>query len=131
MQLSTRVLPKNLAVLHINAGLHDLKTVHFDTHQTVVPLKHYRDNVETLLTTMREKTTAKIIWATTTRVDDEGSRHAREKKREFRRYNTDVEAYNAVALKGCRKLHVPVNDLYTLSKSAKQMPDGAHFTAEG
>lgn len=133
VQLSTWVLPKNAAVIHVNAGLHDLKTVHYDTRELVVPLKHYRDNVGTLLRTMRDKTTAKVIWATTTLVNDEGSRQAREKKREFRRYNADVEAYNRAALKVCKKLGVPVNDLYAVSRqnSALQTPDGVHFTAEG
>jgi lysophospholipase L1-like esterase len=133
VQLSTWVLPRNAAVIHVNAGLHDLKTLHYDTRELVVPLKHYRDNVETLLRTMRQKTSAKLIWATTTMVNDEGSRQAREKNREFRRYNSDVEAYNRAAVKVCRKLHVPVNDLYALSRqnAARQMPDGVHFTPEG
>jgi lysophospholipase L1-like esterase len=131
VQLSTWVLPKNASVVHVNAGLHDLKTVHWDTRETVVPLKHYRDNVETLLETMQQRTQAKIIWATTTMVNDEGSRQARQKNREFRRYNADVEAYNREAVKVCRKLRVPVNDLYTLSRTAQQTPDGVHFTPEG
>lgn len=131
VQLSTWVLPKNPAVIHVNAGLHDLKTVHYDTRETVVPVKHYRDNVAALLKTMQEKTHARIIWATTTMVNDEGSRQAREKNREFRRYNADVELYNAAAVKVCRKLHVPVDDLYALSRTATQLQDGVHFTTEG
>ncbi len=133
VQLSTWVLPKNAAVIHVNAGLHDLKTLHFDTRELVIPLQHYRDNVEVLLRIMRERTTAKLIWATTTTVNDEGARSAREKNREFRRYDADVQAYNRAALKVCRKLHVPVNDLYALSRQRadQQMPDGVHFTPQG
>ena len=133
VQLSTWVLPKNAAVIHLNAGLHDLKTLHYDTRETVIPLRHYRENVETLLRTMREKTPARLIWATTTLVNDEGSRRAREKNREFRRYNVDVEAYNRAAVKVCRKLRVPVNDLYTLSQQHPelQLPDGVHFSPAG
>ena len=133
VQLSTWVLPKNAAVIHVNAGLHDLKTLHFETRDLVIPLQHYRDNVEVLLRTMRERTTAKLIWATTTAVNDEGARSARQKNREFRRYDADVQAYNQAAIKVCRKLHVPVNDLYALSRqhAAQQMPDGVHFTPEG
>lgn len=132
-QLSTWVLPKNAAVIHVNAGLHDLRTLHWETRELVVPLKHYRDNVEMLLRTMRARTTAKVIWATTTLVNDEGSRQAREKGRQFRRYDADVQAYNRAAVQVCRKLRVPVNDLYALSRqhAAKQMPDGVHFTREG
>ena len=133
VQLSTWVLPKHAAVIHVNAGLHDLKTLHYDTRENVIPVKHYRDNVATLLRTMREHTSAKLIWATTTMVNDEGSRQAREKNREFRRYNADVETYNRASLQVCHKLHVPVDDLYALSRqlTAKQMPDGVHFTPEG
>ncbi len=133
VQLSTWVLPKHAAVIHLNAGLHDLKTLHYDTRETVIPLRHYRENVETLLRTMREKTPARLIWATTTLVNDEGSRRAREKNREFRRYNVDVEAYNRAAVKVCRKLRVPVNDLYTLSQQHPelQLPDGVHFSPAG
>lgn len=133
VQLSTWVLPKNAAVIHVNAGLHDLKTLHYDTRETVIPLRHYRDNVETLLRTMREKTSARLIWATTTLENDEGSRRAREKNREFRRYNADVEAYNRAAVKVCRKLRVPVNDLYALSRqhAELQLPDGVHFSPAG
>ena len=82
---------------------------------------------------MRERTAAKLIWATTTAVNDEGARSARQKNREFRRYDADVQAYNRAALKVCRKLHVPVNDLYALSRrnAAQQLPDGVHFTPEG
>ena len=104
VQLSTWVLPKNVAVIHVNAGLHDLKTLHYDTRENVIPLKHYRDNVEVLLRTMRQRTKAHIIWATTTLVNDEGSQKAREKNREFRRYDADVQAYNRAAVKVCRKL---------------------------
>jgi len=133
VQLSTWVLPKNAAVIHVNAGLHDLKTIHYDTRENVVPLKHYRDNVETLLRTMHERTKAKLIWATTTMVNDAGSQKAREKNREFRRYHADVVAYNREAVKVCRKLGVPVNDLYALSQqnATQQMPDGVHFAPEG
>lgn len=132
-QLSTWVLPKNVAVIHVNAGLHDLKTLHYDTRENVIPLKHYRDNVEVLLRTVRQRTKAHIIWATTTLVNDEGSQKAREKNREFRRYDADVQAYNRAAVKVCRKLGVPVNDLSALSRehAETQMPDGVHFTAEG
>lgn len=130
-QLSTWVLPKNAAVIHVNAGLHDLKTLHWETRELVVPPKHYRENVERLLRTMRERTAAKVIWATTTLVNDEGSRQAREKNRQFRRYDADVQAYNRVAVQVCRKLRVPVNDLYAVSRGAQQLPDGVHFTPEG
>lgn len=132
-QLSTWVLPKNADVIHLNAGLHDLKTLHWESRELVVPLKHYRENVESLLRTMRERTSAKVIWATTTLVNDEGSREAREKNREFRRYDADVQAYNRAAVQVCRKLRVPVNDLYALSRehAAKQLPDGVHFTPDG
>lgn len=133
VQLSTWVLPKSPAVIHVNAGLHDLKTLHYDTRQNVIPLRHYRENVEVLLRTMQQRTSAKLIWATTTMVNDEGARKAREKNREFRRYDADVQAYNQAAVKVCRKLRVPVNDLYALSRqqAALQMPDGVHFTPEG
>ncbi len=41
-------------LVHINAGLHDLKTIHYGGRQNVVPLAHYRRNVETIPATIRE-----------------------------------------------------------------------------
>lgn len=93
-------------VIHLNCGLHDLK-VGDGNHQ--VPLEEYVDNLKQIVERLAG-TGARLIWATTTPVIDE--RHQRVK--EFARYNTDVQTYNAAALEviNSAPIFIGVNDLY-------------------
>jgi lysophospholipase L1-like esterase len=122
-------------LVHINAGLHDLKTIYYGGRQNVVPLAHYRRNVETLLATIRERTAARILWATTTPIVFARTHAAHAQWRDFDRYEEDIVAYNRAAVAVCRRLRVPVNDLYDAVMRAGHEPllnqDGVHFTDEG
>lgn len=125
-----------LDLLHINAGLHDLKTVAFDRPEHLVPLDCYRRNVRLLLETVRHhKPATRVIWALTTPVHDANSRAAHEKPRDFHRRNADVLAYNDAARQVCTDLNVPVHDLYAVVHEAGlerlQTSDGVHYTPAG
>jgi lysophospholipase L1-like esterase len=122
-------------IVHINCGLHDIKTIAYGGRENVVPLDHYRRNVEMILRHLREKTTARVIWATTTPVNEARAHAAHAKAADFDRYEADVVAYNEAAVGICRKLDVPVNDLFgVITRAGADRllgADGVHFTPEG
>jgi lysophospholipase L1-like esterase len=129
------VLHREADVLHINAGLHDLKTIVYGEQESVIPLAHYRDNVETLLRTVRTHTNMRIIWAATTPINEANANAAHAKGREFSRHEAKVTAYNMAAAEVAMELDVPVNDLYGLvmagGRDTLLRNDGVHFTDDG
>jgi lysophospholipase L1-like esterase len=116
-------------IVHINAGLHDLK-VTGKTYQ--VPLVAYEKNLETILERIQKETKAKIVFATTTPILDK--LHA-QRKVGFDRFEADVQTYNSSAVSIMKQAGVPVNDLHELVEGGgmeKLMSgDGTHYTAEG
>jgi lysophospholipase L1-like esterase len=122
-------------LVHVGAGLHDLKTVAFGERENLVPLEGYRRNVRLILRLVRERAGAQVIWATTTPVQEAKHNAAHANWKDFQRYAADVAAYNEAARAVCGELGVPVNDLYAVATEAGlervQAPDGVHFTAEG
>jgi len=135
--LDTWVIKQDPDIVHINAGLHDLQSLYFDSGpgNTVVPLDHYRDNVKTIIEFIRTRSKAFVIWATTTPVIYERAHQAHSKSADHDRYNEDVIDYNNAALKIASKYDVPVNDLYKLvwDSGPENLigKDGVHFTDEG
>jgi len=132
--LSSWVLNRKVDLVHANGGLHDIKTLWFGGRANVVPLAHYRDNVETILRTLREQTHAKVIWATMTPVDHKKAHDAHAKAHDFDRYEEDVVAYNKAAIEVCSRLGVPVDDLHSVVMNADKdkclIHDGVHFKPE-
>ena len=116
-------------VVHINCGLHDLKTP-FDTGVATVPLAEYRQNVQTILTQI-SRVVPIVLWATTTPVNTAWHHAAKE----FDRFENDITNYNSAAVTVAHTLAVPVNDLYktvmTAGRDDLLFTDGVHFTAEG
>lgn len=117
-------------VVHINAGLHDIKRDRqAGTYQ--VPLEEYARNVEQILGRLRDGSPAKVIWATITPVNHTWHRA----RKPFDRYEADVAAYNAKALEICCSLGIAVNDLCAVMAAAGPdsyiCPDGVHFTEAG
>lgn len=123
------VIRERPAVVHINAGLHDLK-MKDKTYQ--VPLAEYEKNLETILKRIQQGTKAKIIFATTTPIIDD--RHAR-RKAGFDRFEADVQKYNVAAASVMKRTGVPVTDLHKLvedgGKEKLLLADGTHYTQEG
>jgi len=123
------VLTQNPQVVHINAGLHDLK-LKGTTYQ--VPLGEYEKNLKAILGRIRQGTRARVVFATTTPILD--ALHA-QRQAGFDRFEADVQKYNAVAMSVMKQAGVPVNDLHTIvvdSGTATLLgSDGTHYTPEG
>lgn len=117
-------------VVHVNCGLHDLKT-EFGQTRRAVPLDQYRRNVKRILSLLKAETDAVVLWASTTPVNE--TLHHRNKP--FDRFERDVTAYNSAAAKVAGELDVPINDLYScidrIGPDRYLTPDGVHFTQEG
>ena len=63
------VLPRKPSVVHVNAGLHDLKK-EFGAEEAAVPLAQYRANLEEIFGKLLDGTEARLVWATTTPVNE-------------------------------------------------------------
>src|SRR5262245_60414387 len=127
--LDAWVLNEKPDIVHINAGLHDLK---LKDKSYQVPLVEYEKNLKTILERIQKGTKAKVIFATTTPILD--SLHAG-RKAGFDRLEADVQRYNAAAVAIMKQARVPVNDLHKIVEAARKEKmigsDGTHYTEEG
>ena len=123
------VIKEKPDVVHINAGLHDLK---LKDKSYQVPLVEYEKNLKTILERIRKETKAKVIFATTTPILD--NLHA-QRKAGFDRFEADVQKYNVAAVSVMKQAGVPINDLHKLVESGGKEKlmggDGTHYTQEG
>ena len=123
------VIKEKPDVVHINAGLHDLK-LKDKTYQ--VPLDEYEKNLKTILQRIRKETNAKVIFATSTPIVD--NLHAA-RKAGFDRFEADVQKYNTAAVAVMKQAGVPINDLHKLIEDGGKEkligPDGTHYTPAG
>lgn len=117
-------------IVHINCGLHDLKRLP-NAADCLVPLNEYRHNLESIFTILQRHTSAKIIWATITPVDE--VRHQAWKT--FLRKKADVDAYNTIGCEVARSFGVRINDLHAIPQHTDLgrllHRDGVHFGPEG
>jgi lysophospholipase L1-like esterase len=124
------VISRDPDVVHLNCGLHDLRT-EFGASEPAVPLDEYGENVAQILKQIQDGTAARLIWATTTPVNEEW--HHRNKA--FDRFEADVLAYNRRAREVATRLGVELDDLYAVIARAGRdsylVPDGVHFTGAG
>jgi lysophospholipase L1-like esterase len=122
-------------VLHLNAGLWDMRRVVRGESEGVVSLDAYRANVARLIRLAKEHTRARIVWATTTPVNAEASERTHRQKGMAGRDAANVARYNAVAVEVARAAGVVVDDLHAVvcgaGQAALQDPDGVHFTSAG
>lgn len=134
----TTVVLKNLdawlalkpTVVHVNSGLHDLK-VDKSARVHQVPADRYAENLKAIVGRIR-KATPHVIFASTTPILDD--RHAG-RKASFDRFEKDVKAFNAVALKTMAVAGVPVHDLHRIvvdgGPDTMLGKDGTHYTPAG
>jgi len=124
------VVSRQPDIVHLNAGLHDIKRP-FGARRNQVPIDQYRANLEAIFRRIGEETEAVLIWAKTTPVN-QAWHHER---KGFDRFEADVEAYNGVAVGLARAMAVPVNDLpravLDAGRDTVLAPDGVHFTPRG
>ncbi len=110
---------EEIDVVHWNAGLWDCVRQYGEEPNTPIDVyRYYIDRVCVRIKKLFPK--AKFIFATSTSVQSE-KMHP-----DFKRYNQDIEAYNAVAVEIAKKYGFEINDLYALSCT---MPDEAHSDA--
>jgi lysophospholipase L1-like esterase len=129
-RLDDWVIEREPEIVHLNCGLHDLRTDRA-SKQKAVALAQYVENVGRIFGRIQGETNATLVWASTTPVNEEW--HTREKP--FDRYEVDVAAYNRAARTVAERLAVPVNDLFEAVMRAGRdrflLADGVHFTKEG
>jgi len=117
-------------VIQFNAGLHDIRRMP-PQFELLEPLESYAANLSALVHRLRAATDARLIWASTTPVIDE--RH--QALKEWKRFQRDVEAYNAAAQRVMNEMKVPINDLHGVVQkhgaAELLLPDGVHYGQEG
>lgn len=115
-----RMLGDNhLDVLHWNAGLWDcLRLFGEEPHTPVDVYTYYIDRICKRINKIFPDT--QVIFATSTSVQSERM------SPDFKRYNDEIEAYNAAAVEIVSKYNYLVNDLYTVSTT---LPPEAHSDA--
>ena len=106
----------DIDVVHWNAGLWDcLRLFGEEPHTPVEVYSYYIDRL--CIRIKKICPNAKVIFATSTSVLSE------KMSPDFKRYNEEIEKYNAAALEVVKKYGFEVNDLYTLSTT---LPEEAH-----
>ena len=106
-------------VLHWNAGLWDnLRLFGEEPHTPPEVYAYYIERICIRIQKLFPR--AKVIFATSTRVQSERM------SADFKRYNEDIEAYNAIAVEIVKKYGFEVNDLYAVSAA---LPEEAHSDA--
>jgi len=133
-RLDEWVIARQPDVVHINTGLHDVWRSVADG-RLVHSFEKYVTEVRQILETLRRKSAAKIIWATTTPVfeqdqlDDSPNRIAI-------RHDKDIRRFNDASKEVAGELGVPVNDLYEIVEREGRRrfvmkEDGVHITDDG
>lgn len=123
-------------ILHLNSGLHDIKNIPYNSRRKLVSEDLYIENVERIIKYIHYCwPECRVIWATTTPVDEEKANAAHKEANDFSRYNEDVIRYNELSVDLVNRLGVPVNDLYKFvvegEKDKIMQEDGVHFTNFG
>ena len=128
------VIERSPDVVHVNAGLHDLRRP-FGSTTNQVTLQEYYRNIRTITERLRAEPRARLIWATTTPLDEEWHNRVHEEIGDFRRFAVDVNTYNEGLLDQARILKLEINDLHAVVVNAGPDKilhhDGVHFTDEG
>lgn len=124
------VVSRRPDIVHLNCGLHDLKT-EFGADTQAVPLNAYTTNLKTIFRQVQQGTSATLIWASTTPVNERWHHD----NKPFDRFAADVQAYNVRACEIAAQYGVQIDDLYQLVMDAGRdtilLQDGVHFTQDG
>ena len=109
----------NVDIIHWNAGLWDcLRMFGEEPHTPVEIYAYYIDRICQRIGKLMPE--AKVIFALSTSVQSERM------SANFKRYNEEIERYNAAAEDVVRKYGFEVNDLYAVSQ---ELPPEAHSDA--
>ena len=109
-------------ILLLNCGAHDIR-VWDGVIQVDADL--YAENLKKIIS-MVQMQDKKVIWISGTPIDDEKHNTICES---CRRYDKDVQRYNAIAADIMQQMQIPVIDLYSFTKNLDEplYEDHAHF----
>ena len=116
-------LPQDLDLVHWNAGLWDVLRIWGDEPFTSPAF--YADTLVKIHNRLKQIfPKAKLVFALSTAVQEE--KYIGE---EYKRYNSDIRAYNEIAIKTLTPLGEEFDDLYSVSESAPKdcYSDPTHF----
>ena len=136
-QLARWTMDVQPQVVHFNCGIHDSKWLEKEQRFQVSP-RQYAENLRAIVVRLREETSAKIVFATTSPVLDARAAATGE-ERDYALSGEQIERYNGIAREVMAVLAVPINDLYAvLSDPDAQFSlgeligdDGVHLTPVG
>ncbi|MBR5586851.1 MAG: SGNH/GDSL hydrolase family protein [Clostridia bacterium] len=118
---------EDIDVVHWNAGLWDcLRLFEEEPHTPVEVYTYYIDRL--CIRIKKVCPNARVIFATSTKVISE------KMGKNFKRYNEEIEKYNAAAVEIVKKHGFEVNDLYAVSQTLSEdfHSDAVHYyTPEG
>ena len=122
-------VPDRPDIVHVNCGLHDVRYDPGAEH-TNVDIGEYQENVEAILHDLEALGVERIVWASTTPVND-----ARNDPQASRRWNEDIDRYDLVARTIAERCGAAYDDLNgaVRSRGATDLlhEDGVHFTQPG
>lgn len=128
------VIERSPDVVHINAGLHDLRRP-FGSTANQVTLENYYRNISEITELIRAGTQARLIWATSTPFNEELHSEVHAELGDFRRFAVDVNTYNEGLFDQAQILDLEINDLNAVVMKAGPdkilSQDGVHFTDDG
>lgn len=135
--LDTWAIRERPAIVHFNAGIHDIKKGKASGKFQVSPAE-YEANLRQIVKRLRQETGAVVLFATTTPIHDERAAATR-KDRDYELLDASVQQYNAIAVKVMGELKVPIDDLHALLANPKGeralgeliVADGVHLTPQG
>lgn len=111
--------PSDIDMVHFNAGLWDVLRVH--DGEMLSTYEYYKYTIERVGKLMRKLfPTAKLVFATSTAIVEMPNR---------KRFNKDIEEFNAAAVEVLSPLGIEINDLYAITKdiAPECRSDETHF----
>ena len=119
---------KSPGLIQFNCGLHDAR---FFTYSQAYqqPINCYQVHLRGIVRWLKERTQARLLWASTTPVITERI------TLDYLRFPKDILAYNAVAQMVMHEAGIPINDLHGALTAASISDcisaDGVHMTGRG
>ena len=123
---AAKVPKENIDVVHWNNGLWDVLRLFQD--EPFTDIDYYGATLKRVLKRIRMLfPNAKVIFALNTSVKEEWA------KKNFFRYNSDIEQYNQKAVEVLSPLGVTFNDLYAVTQAFddSMRSDWVHYSEEG
>ncbi len=118
-------------IIHFSCGLRDLGIAKASKMHQVEPAQ-YEANLRKIVGRLKKEAKAALVFANTTPVLDERCNRG---EPEFKRFEADVQRYNATALAIMKEAGIPVHDLHWVVAQGglEQVlaADGVHLTAAG